>query len=213
MKITIIYDNEAWAPDLKPDWGFACLVEPGNGERLLFDTGAKGAILLENMGKLGIDPRTIPMIFISHSHWDHLGGLPAVLEQNPQATVYLPASCPKPEKAGQVVGIQGSQRLTSHLMSTGELNNIEQSLVVDTGHGLAVVSGCGHPGVGAILEAAASFGRVTALIGGLHGFQEYDLLRDLSLVCPCHCTQHIAEIKQRYPDTFVPGGAGKILEM
>lgn len=213
MKITIIYDNEAWSPNLKADWGFSCLVEPGNGSQILFDTGAKGAILLENMKKLGLDPRTISSVFISHDHWDHIGGLPAVLESNREAAIYLPASCPKPSEAEKVFSIQDATQLTPGLMSTGELNGGEQSLVVDTGQGLAVISGCAHPGVAAILKAAAQFGRVTALIGGLHGFQDFDLLRDLSLICPCHCTQHLAEIKQRYPETFVPGGAGKIVEV
>jgi 7,8-dihydropterin-6-yl-methyl-4-(beta-D-ribofuranosyl)aminobenzene 5'-phosphate synthase len=213
MKITIIYDNEAWTPGLQADWGFACLVEPGDGGRLLFDTGAKGSILLQNMEKLGLDPRTLAGVFISHAHWDHTGGLAAVLEHNREAAVYLPASCPKPSEAGQVSSIHGPCQLTPRLMSTGELNGGEQSLVVDTGQGLAVVCGCAHPGVGAILEAAARFGRVTALIGGLHGFRDFDLLRDLSLVCPCHCTQYIADIKERYPKIFVSGGAGKVLEV
>jgi 7,8-dihydropterin-6-yl-methyl-4-(beta-D-ribofuranosyl)aminobenzene 5'-phosphate synthase len=213
MKLTIIYDNEAWAPGLQADWGFACLLDLDDGSRLLFDTGAKGTILLENMEKIGLDPRTISSVFISHAHWDHIGGLPAFLERNPEVVVYLPASCPKPPEARKVLGIQAPCKLTPHLWSTGELPNEEQSLVVDTGRGLAVVSGCAHPGVGAILQAAAAFGRVTALVGGLHGFRDFDLLGDLSLVCPCHCTKYIEDIKERYPKTYVPGGAGRIMEI
>jgi 7,8-dihydropterin-6-yl-methyl-4-(beta-D-ribofuranosyl)aminobenzene 5'-phosphate synthase len=72
MKVTIVYDNETWQPGLEADWGFSCLVEE-EGRRWLFDTGAKGAVLLANMQKLGIDPQTITAIFISHAHWDHLG--------------------------------------------------------------------------------------------------------------------------------------------
>lgn len=213
LKITLVYDNTAWDPQLEADWGFACLVEPGDGRRLLFDTGAKGPILLGNMAKLGIDPRTIPDVVISHAHWDHTGGLPAFLEHNPEATVYLPASCPPPPGAGKIVAVTGSRQIRPRMWSTGELAGIEQSLVVDTGQGLAVISGCAHPGVAAILKAAAGFGRVTALVGGLHGFREFDLLRDLTLICACHCTQHIADIRQRYPETSVAGGAGKVLEL
>lgn len=212
MKITILYDNEAWAPGFQADWGFACLLDLDGGSRLLFDTGAKGPILLQNMEKIGVDPRTISHVFISHAHWDHTGGLPDFLERNREAAVYLPASCPKPTEARQVFSIQASCQLSPNLWSTGELTNGEQSLVVDTGQGLAVVCGCAHPGVAAILQAAAQFGRVTVLVGGLHGFRDFDLLRDLSLVCPCHCTKYIGEIEQRYPKTFVPGGAGRIVE-
>ena len=48
MKITIFYDNVVWEPAITPDWGFACLVET-DGQILLFDTGARGDILLGNM--------------------------------------------------------------------------------------------------------------------------------------------------------------------
>lgn len=213
MKITIVYDNDVWDQGLQADWGFACLIEAGNGNRLLFDTGAKGEILLQNMAKLGLDPRTITGVFISHSHWDHTGGLPALLELNREVAVFLPASCPKPPEARQAVSIQGPCQLTPQFGSTGELDGGEQSLVVDTGKGLAVVCGCAHPGVGVILRAAARFGRVNALVGGLHGFKDFDLLRDMALVCPCHCTRYKAELEQLYPESFILGGAGKILEV
>ncbi len=72
MKVTSVYDNEIWQPGLEADWGYACLVEE-EGRRWLFDTGAKGAVLLANMENLGIDPQTITAIFISYAHWDHLG--------------------------------------------------------------------------------------------------------------------------------------------
>jgi 7,8-dihydropterin-6-yl-methyl-4-(beta-D-ribofuranosyl)aminobenzene 5'-phosphate synthase len=213
MKITIVYDNETWAPGLQSDWGFACLVETGDGDRLLFDTGAKGSILLDNMAKLSIDPRTIPRVFISHAHWDHTGGLPALLGQNPEATVFLPASCQPPPEARQAVSLHDPGEIAPHCWSTGELDGGEQSLVLDSGPGVVVISGCAHPGVGAILKASTRFGRVHALVGGLHGFRDFDLLKDLSVVCPCHCTQYQAEIKQFYPESYFPGGAGKVLEL
>jgi 7,8-dihydropterin-6-yl-methyl-4-(beta-D-ribofuranosyl)aminobenzene 5'-phosphate synthase len=62
-----------------------------------------------------------------------------------------------------------------------------------------------------ILEAAASWGKVYAIIGGLHGFQEYELFQDSSLICPTHCTQHKAEIERLYPDKYAEGGVGKII--
>ncbi len=44
LKLTILYDSTAVNSQLKPDWGFAVLVEYG-GHTLLFDTGANGSIL------------------------------------------------------------------------------------------------------------------------------------------------------------------------
>jgi 7,8-dihydropterin-6-yl-methyl-4-(beta-D-ribofuranosyl)aminobenzene 5'-phosphate synthase len=212
MKITIVYDNETWEPGLQSDWGFACLVDTEDGARLLFDTGAKGQILLDNMAKLAIAPRTIPRVFISHSHWDHTGGLPALLGENPAATVFLPASYQPPPEARQAISIREATQIAPRFWSTGELDGVEQSLVVDSGQGLVVVSGCAHPGVGAILKAAARFGPIKALVGGLHGFRDFDLLKDIPMVCACHCTQYQAELAQYLPGASVPGGAGKILE-
>jgi len=85
-------------------------------------------------------------------------------------------------------------------------------LVVEAKSGLAVICGCSHPGVGAILAAASKFGEIKALVGGLHGFEEYEALAELRLICPCHCTQHQVEIMARYPEAAVKGGAGRVLE-
>lgn len=212
MKITIIYDNETWQPGLEAAWGFSCLVE-ANGRRLLFDTGGKGEILLQNLAALNLDPRSISEIFISHGHWDHLGGLADLLRLHRDVPVYLPWSCSGPPEAREVISVQGPCGFAGKFYSTGELKGEEQSLVVETASGLVVICGCSHPGVGAILEAAANLGTVKALVGGLHGFREYEVLADLELVCPCHCTQHQAEIMARYPETAVSGGAGKVLEI
>ena len=91
MKITIIYDNTAFQSGLKPDWGFSCLVETHN-RTFLFDTGTKGSILLANMKKLDIDPLSIDEVFISHSHFDHVGGLSAFLNENNNVKIYVPTS-------------------------------------------------------------------------------------------------------------------------
>ena len=212
MKITIIYDNETWKTGLEAAWGFSCLVE-ADGRRLLFDTGGEGEILLRNLAALNLDPRSFSEIFISHDHWDHLGGLADLLRLIPDVRVYLPRSCSRPAAAREVISVQDPLQISENFFSTGELSGQEQSLAVKTDDGLVVICGCSHPGVGPILEAAAHLGRVKALVGGLHGFKEFEVLKDLSLVCPCHCTQHQAEIRARYPEITVNGGAGNILEI
>jgi 7,8-dihydropterin-6-yl-methyl-4-(beta-D-ribofuranosyl)aminobenzene 5'-phosphate synthase len=211
LRLTIIYDNETRYFRLTADWGFSCLVEM-DARRLLFDTGGQGTILLQNMAALNLNPRSISEIFISHDHGDHLGGLRELLRFHPKVRVYLPASCPKPPEVQEVIRIRGPRQISENLFSTGELPGGEQSLVVRTGKGLAVICGCSHPGVGTILKAASRFGRVSALIGGLHGFREFELLAGLDLVCPCHCTRYKTEILARYPKTAVSGGAGKVIE-
>ncbi|MDY6791509.1 MAG: MBL fold metallo-hydrolase [Thermodesulfobacteriota bacterium] len=211
MKITIIYDNTAWDKSLEADWGFSCLVEAW-GKSILFDTGAKGNILLGNMDKLGIDPGKVDEIFISHSHWDHVGGLSDFLRKNP-VKVYIPASCPNPGFTDQWIRIKDSLRIHQNIFSTGELKGIEQSLVVKQNGHTVVIAGCSHPGVGEILRAASRHGKVNALIGGLHGFDEFDLIDHMETICPVHCTQYIQKIKALYPEKYMEGGAGKVINL
>ncbi|MEA3342592.1 MAG: MBL fold metallo-hydrolase [archaeon] len=211
MKVTIIYDNETWQEGLKADWGFSCLIEV-YGRQILFDTGANGSILLDNMKKLNIEPTQITEIFISHPHWDHTGGLSDFLEVNP-VKVYIPLSCPEPHNAEEVVKIKESLKIHENIFSTGELVNIEQSLAVKTEKGVIVIVGCSHPGVKLILDAASQFGKPYAIIGGLHGFSDFNLIRDIEFICPTHCTQFKSEIKSSYPKKYISGGVGKVIEI
>ncbi len=247
MRITLVYDNEVYKEGLEADWGFSCLVETGN-KKILFDTGTSGRILLSNMEKLGINPNKIDEVFISHSHFDHTGGLSAFLDKNNNVKVYVPASFRGVHNAKEVIhvkepikihentrrsnrpfyqlnllkSVDGKRKLVNDgaslrsnecIFSTGELEGIEQSLAVRTEKGIVVIVGCSHPGVKNILKAASQFGKVYALIGGLHGFREFDLLKDLELICPCHCTQFKEEIKSLYPEKYIEGGVGKVIEI
>ena len=210
MKITILYDNTVFQSGLKSDWGFSCLVETKNSI-ILFDTGANGSLLLENMKKLGIDPLSIDEVFISHPHFDHIGGLSAFLHENNNVTVYVPGSLRGIRDAKEVVYVDESAELKENIYSTGELDHIEQSLAVKTEKGLVLIVGCSHPKMENIFQAASQFGKIYAIIGGLHGFNEYEMFQDLGFICPTHCTQHIPEIKSLYPKKFIEGGVGKIL--
>lgn len=44
-----------------------------NGKTILFDTGSYGDrnILLDNLAKIGINPRDVNIVFLSHLHYDH----------------------------------------------------------------------------------------------------------------------------------------------
>jgi 7,8-dihydropterin-6-yl-methyl-4-(beta-D-ribofuranosyl)aminobenzene 5'-phosphate synthase len=47
---------------------------------MLFDTGPYGDVWLDNADRLGVDLASIERVFLSHWHWDHSGGFPAVIE-------------------------------------------------------------------------------------------------------------------------------------
>lgn len=55
MKLKILYDNNS-KEKFKKAWGFSCLVET-SGEKILFDTGWDGNILLHNMKIAEVNPK------------------------------------------------------------------------------------------------------------------------------------------------------------
>ena len=213
MKITIVYDNCLSKEGLRTGWGFSALIEIENSPPLLFDTGGDGDTLLHNMKQLGIDPRRIGVIVISHAHGDHTGGLFDILEVNREAEIYVPASSRARISGRKVVPVTGSIRISGRVFSTGELKGMEQSLVLKIGKGVVIVAGCSHPGVGKIMDAASRIGKIYGIVGGLHGFHNFSRLKGLSLICPCHCTQYKPEIRQLFPEQCVACGAELELEL
>jgi len=213
MRVTIVYDNEVSQRGLKSDWGFSCLIETKSGALILFDTGADGATLLYNMKQLGIDPGRIGIIVISHAHGDHTGGLWDILELNREAEIYVPASLGTGIQGRKVTPVIQPTQIAEDVFSTGELKGIEQSLALSTDKGVVVVTGCSHPGVGTIIDTASQFGKLYGIIGGFHGFSDFDRLRGLSLICPCHCTQYKSELRELFPEQYIACGAGLELEL
>jgi len=212
VRITVIYDNEVSNRKLKSGWGFSSLVETANTLPLLFDTGADSATLLFNMKELGIDPGRVGVIVISHAHGDHTGGLPGILEVNKEAEIYIPASFRGTISGRKVTRVTEPVRISEDVYSTGELGGVEQSLAISTSRGIFVLVGCSHPGVDNIIDAASKFGHVYGILGGFHGFRHLERFNDLSLICPCHCTQYKSEILELFPQQSIKCGAGLVLE-
>lgn len=174
-----------------------------NKTKLLFDTGANANILLHNMNKLGINPQDIDVVMISHDHWDHVGGLDTLLSIKPNLTVYKPTFSTKPQK------------ILTNFMTTGTLGEWgirEQALIGITNRGLILITGCSHPGLENVIDIARNYGNVYAVVGGFHGFNRFEMLKDIKIIVPCHCTRGKQEIARLYPGTYSKCGAGKIIE-
>ena len=234
LKFTILYDNYLHEQGTKPDWGFSCLIE-GTEKVILFDTGTQPDILLHNVDHLGVDLKKVEQIVLSHDHHDHIGGLPKVLDRNPDVSVFMPVSFAYEivrsveTKKAKVVSVDEPIEICPNVYSTGEMGIQikEQSLIINTKKGLIIVTGCSHQGIVNILERAKKlFDRPIYLVfGGFHlggmpdakvetiiqSFKEMGVEK-----CGAtHCTgdRPIELFKKAFGDNYVPMGTGRVLEI
>ncbi len=229
VTFTVLYDNRPYDPRLETAWGFSCLVE-GLDDTILFDTGGDWAMLLRNMRTLEIDPQDVDAVVLSHIHSDHTGGLAGLLAENGDVRVYVPASFPQQMRAtvsgagAKLVEVSGPTVVCQGAMLTGELgsNPKEQALMVETSSGLAVLTGCAHPGIATMVREAERIAGtdVTFALGGFHlegasAVQIAGIVDDLrrtgvARVAPSHCTGDLAlrSFEEAYGESFVRMGVG-----
>jgi len=216
MQLKILYDNEAGG-GLKSGWGFSCLVN----EELLFDFGADVETLRFNVNMLNVDLSKIRWVVLSHEHWDHVGGY-QILGSLGDVEVYILKSFSNSFKRKLLsfgnVDLREAKRLEKiddDIFTTGELGFLikEQSLIVRTGRGVSVITGCSHPGLDKILKVASELGRIHGVIGGFHSFSNLKILRDVELIVPCHCTMRKEEILALYPNSSRRCSAGCVIEV
>jgi len=230
IELAILYDNHARA-GLLPGWGFSAAVRTANST-VLFDCGADRLVLSHNAETLGIAPRDIAAIVISHEHCDHRGGLSAVMHD--RLTLYVPKAFARrravPSNRGVAVRpVGGSLEIAVGIRSLGQIGRAipEQALLVDAGAGPALITGCAHPGIVRLAEHAAQLsGRPPELlVGGFHLLrQEPDAVRAITArllrlgvrrVAPCHCTGDVATslFREAFGDRFIPVAAGTRLAL
>jgi 7,8-dihydropterin-6-yl-methyl-4-(beta-D-ribofuranosyl)aminobenzene 5'-phosphate synthase len=232
ITVTILYDNTAFAPGTEADWGFACLVE-GTAKTILFDTGTKPEVFFHNVEALGVDLAVVDLVVISHEHGDHTGSLARILEQHHGLPVYHPVSfsdefVSSVKKAGATsVPISGPVEIIPDVHLTGEMGDAikEQSLILRTGDGLVVITGCSHPGIVEILERTRRIldENISMVFGGFHLLRHSDdqttaIIEQFKKLgvekCGAtHCTgdRQIAMFQDAYGDDFVPMGTGRVL--
>jgi len=234
MQMTILYDNYAKVTGTKSDWGFSCLIE-GAEKTILFDTGTKPEILMQNIEALNVDPNSIDLIVISHNHGDHTGGLRTILEKNSKVKVYLPFSTPASfiesiQSTGATVFTEKDpKQILDGVYLTGEMGTdiLEQSLILDTPKGLVVVTGCSHQGIVNILERTKEIvnKNIYLVFGGFHLLRHSEeMVKDIISKfksngvqkCGCtHCTgdEAIQLFKDAFGDNFVQMGTGKVISV
>ncbi len=75
LTIKTLIDNTASISNIMAEWGLSIYLNLP-GLNILFDTGAGNhGVLLHNMRVMGVNPKDIDYVVLSHGHQDHTGGL------------------------------------------------------------------------------------------------------------------------------------------
>ena len=194
LSITPIVDYYSVDDTFKTEAGVSYLIKADDTEMLL-DVGFNGkkehpSPFLHNLEKLGKSLEDIKMIFFSHLHLDHIGGMKEQRNSEfsfsagstslPDIPIYAPEelspSQKNPGKKAAVLTVP--TKIATGISSTGVVTKFfllgqikEHSLVINLeGKGLVIIVGCGHQTSETILEMAKeNFDEpVYAIVGGLH---------------------------------------------
>ena len=99
--ITTLVEDTAPGIGLLAEHGLSFWIEYGD-KRILFDTG-QSDILIQNANTLGINLAEVNAIVLSHGHYDHTGGLSAILDIAPKAKIYLHPTAVEPKFSRKVL--------------------------------------------------------------------------------------------------------------
>ena len=193
------------------------------------------------MKRLKINFEKIEAVVISHDHWDHTGGLWKLLKKRRGLRVY---ACPGfnqgfKNKVKQLQGVlieaDTYLEIDQNISVTGEIPGEykgsympEQALMVKTGIGITVITGCSHPGIVTMVKKVIEFfphQPISTVFGGFHLVDRdsqtiqsiLSSMKEMGVekVGPTHCSGRESQkiFKRNYGNNFVPIKAGKILEI
>lgn len=190
VTLTPLIDWHAESADFKTEAGVSYLVKTGN-HTILFDLGynaeeAEPSPLMSNMAKLGVTMDDIDMIFISHNHFDHVGGKKwmdgnTFSPGNRQIAlgakkIFTPIAMTYPGQ--EPVATQIPQTLDSGIATIGTIpaeliigKIDEQALAINIkDKGILLVVGCSHQTIPKIIKRTQDvFSEpIYAIVGGLH---------------------------------------------
>jgi 7,8-dihydropterin-6-yl-methyl-4-(beta-D-ribofuranosyl)aminobenzene 5'-phosphate synthase len=232
MEILGIVDNYKKSDEFKTDWGFSVGISTDH-YNIIFDTGNDPEVLKHNMNKLNLDDnnRNIDLLFISHNHGDHTGGIEYISNNFYLKNIAVPYDIDRnifktisSLDNTRLMDIKSPTTLDMNIHTTGIMGDDikEQSLVIETKKGLILFVGCSHPGISKIIEKVQNTfnDKIHLLIGGFHFYKLYeeklqkqiDYLKESNIdyIAPTHCTGDRARniLREELADRFVEFGVG-----
>ena len=276
VTLTMLCENSVIpCPGLLGEHGLSVLIEKQD-RTFLFDTG-QGHTIIQNAKVLNKDLKKVSKIFLSHGHFDHTGGLEAVVQLCGKMDIYahpdvfterFVVAKQKGKEITRSVGMPVERdtlcnlgadfyfntdfsEVEKNIFLTGEvprktqfekadkrlavrkgnetapdLFKDDQSLVIKTARGLAVVLGCAHSGmINTLNHIRENFPgeKIHMVIGGTHmGFLDpsqvertIEALQDFNIdrIGVSHCTglSAAARLKQAFGDRFFFASAGTVV--
>jgi len=199
----------------------------------MIDAGGDPAILSANMGALGIDPKSIDALVITHRHLDHTGGAQVIAR--PGLRLFAPPNAEIFENSMRELGClvssaEGPSELLPGVWSTGPMTGFkadEQSVVIGRPGGPIVITGCAHPGIVNVAAKARTIvdGDPQLLLGGFHLKEDDDeavekvgqTLQKMGVkrIAPCHCSGDgtLSIFARLFGADFISVGVGSVVRI
>jgi 7,8-dihydropterin-6-yl-methyl-4-(beta-D-ribofuranosyl)aminobenzene 5'-phosphate synthase len=127
ITVTLLVENTARGAGILGEHGLAWWIDTGT-HRMLFDTG-QGMALLPNAKALGVDLARADSIVLSHGHFDHVGGLEAVLAFARSATLFLHPRAMEKKYSGADPAA-GARRISVPFVETEKFRRAERRVIV-----------------------------------------------------------------------------------
>uniref|UniRef100_A0A7C4U900 MBL fold metallo-hydrolase n=1 Tax=candidate division WOR-3 bacterium TaxID=2052148 RepID=A0A7C4U900_UNCW3 len=229
MRFIVVFSDKAKDRKLLKGWGVSIYFPDFY---LLFDTGENPLYLQNNLKVLGISLNDIKYVFLTHEHWDHIGGIE--LLKGEKRIVFVPEGFTEDtiEELNalrfDVRVIDKNQKILPDVYSTGPLGDVvkEQSIIFSEKEGLNIFTGCAHPGFKDIFETASRYGTLFKFVSG--GFHLLDadegMIKDVQeifnsyrvrKVGPFHCTgdEAMERFKEQFGDDFILVKSGEMIKI